>query len=286
MLLQHLLELDNQQIDEALGKWGTLAALGVAGLTGLGALSGVGPGGENPDVSPISTAQAARPPQTQPPATRTAPPATVHPNFPRELHHVASMNANDRVATFQTAMLPLIRAENQSIQNDRQRVRAIEQNRNASPQDRAWLHQKMDDYGASDVQGLLRRMDVIPASLVLAQSAIESGWGTDQIARTGNAFFGQRAVRTQGHIPGPQGERYRSYDSPQHSVRSYMRNLNTHRAYESLRTERAKLRRQGKTPTGLDLSVGLQSYSTRGDEYVQQIQRLIRGRDLGRFDRG
>jgi uncharacterized FlgJ-related protein len=283
MLLQHLLEIDNQQIDEALGKWGTLAALGMAGLTGLGALSSVGPGGENPDVSPISTAQAARLPHTQQAAARVA---TVHPNFPQELHSAGSMNPNDRVAAFQTAMLPVIRAENQSIQNDRQRVRAIEQNRHASPQDRAWLHQKMDDYGASDVQGLLRRMDVIPASLVLAQSAIESGWGTDQIARSGNAFFGQRAVRDQGHTPGPQGERYRSYDSPQHSVRSYMRNLNTHRAYEALRTERAKLRRQGKTPTGLDLSVGLQSYSTRGDEYVQQIQRLIRSRDLGRFDRG
>jgi len=34
------------------------------------------------------------------------------------------------------------------------------------------------------------------------------------------------------------------------------------------------------------LAVGLLSYSTRGAEYVEQVQRLIRSRDLGRFDRG
>jgi Bax protein len=276
----------DHQIDEALGKWATLAALGVAGVAGLGALGGSG-SSDTPDMSPISTAQAARTPQTvPPPVTRAHAPNQVHPNFPRELHSVASMNANDRVATFQNTMLPLIRAENQHIQNDRQRVRVIENNRAPSPQDRAWLNQKMADYGVTDVTSLMRRMDVIPPSLVLAQSAIESGWGTDQIARTGNAFFGQRAVRDQGHTIGPQGERYRSYESPQHSVRSYMKNLNTHRAYEALRAERTKLRRQGKTPTGVELAVGLLSYSTRGADYVQQVQRLIRSRDLGRFDRG
>ncbi len=51
------------------------------------------------------------------------------------------------------------------------------------------------------------------------------------------------------------------------------------------RIERDKLRRQGKTPTGADLAVGLLSYSTRGADYVQQVQRLIRSRDLGCFDR-
>jgi len=286
MLLQHLLERDNQIIDEALGKWGTLAALGMAGLSGLSALSGASDtNGEKMDLTPIATAHAAGVPRNQQPAFRAAQRPSIHPNFPRELHNVGTMSPRDRVEAFQNAMLPLIRAENQSILNDRQRVRAIHRNRNPSPQDRAWLNQKMEDYGASNVAGLLRRMDIIPPSLVLAQSAIESGWGTDQIARTGNAFFGQRAVRDQVHTPGPQGERYRSYDSPQHSIRSYMRNLNTHRAYEGLRNERARLRRQGKPVSGIDLATGLQSYSTRGAEYVQQVQRLIRSRDLGRFDR-
>ena len=284
MLIHHLLVLDNQQIDEALGKWATLAALGVAGVTGLGALSGGGSHGGTPDIAPISTAQAARTPPS-PPSARALQPNTLHPNFPRELHSVGRMSPNDRVATFQNTMMPIIRAENSRIQNDRQRVRVIEQNRQPSPQDRTWLAQKMRDYNVTDVTSLLNRMDVIPPSLVLAQSAIESGWGTDQIARSGNAFFGQRAQRDQGHIPGPQGEHYRSYESPQHSVRSYMKNLNTHRAYEALRAERAKLRSSGKTPTGADLAVGLLSYSTRGAEYVEQVQRLIRTRDLGRFDR-
>jgi Bax protein len=283
MLVCDLLSDSDQQIDEALGKLGTLAALGVAGVTGLGAFSSGT--GETPIMSPISTAQAARTTPNAPAAARPGASNQVHANYPRELHGAKQMSPNDRVAAFQNAMVPLIRAENSRIQDDRQRVRAIERNRTPSTQDQAWLKQKMDDYGATDVSSLMRRMDVIPVSLVLAQSAIESGWGTDHIARVGNSFFGQRAVRDQAHIPGPQGERYRSYESPQHSVRSYMKNLNTHRAYEALRAERAKLRRQGKNPTGVDLAVGLLSYSTRGAEYVQQVQRLIRSRDLGRFDR-
>ena len=40
---------------------------------------------------------------------------------------------------------------------------------------------------------LLRRVDVVPVALALAQSAIESGWGTSRFARNGNAVFGQKS---------------------------------------------------------------------------------------------
>ncbi len=41
------------------------------------------------------------------------------------------------------------------------------------------------------VAQLLRRVDVIPVSLVLAQAANESVWGTSRFAVDGNNLFGQ-----------------------------------------------------------------------------------------------
>ncbi len=38
---------------------------------------------------------------------------------------------------------------------------------------------------------LLKRFDELPATLILAQAAIESGWGTSRFARQGNSLFGQ-----------------------------------------------------------------------------------------------
>ena len=301
MTLDELFYKDQQLIDEALGKLGTLAAMGVAGLTGLASVGMSTPsnlgGAQNMHVPPpvaYGSPNARPAPAAQTPAasaTRAAPAPSaetpgVHANFPRELHHSGSMAANDRVAAFQNVMVPLIQAENDRIRADRTRARSISRNPHAHGAERAWLDQKMEEYGANDLNDLLKRMDVIPVSLVLAQSALESGWGTDTIARTANAFFGQKAVRSQSDVQGPMGERYRSYDSPQHSIRSYMHNLNTHRAYAGFRDDRAQMRRQNKPLSGVDLASGLRSYSTRGSDYVSAVQKLIRSRDLARWDRG
>lgn len=49
-------------------------------------------------------------------------------------------------------------------------------------------------FDAADEQAwetLLRRVDVVPASLALAQAANESAWGTSRFALEGNNYFGQ-----------------------------------------------------------------------------------------------
>lgn len=302
MLLEHLLQPENQHLEEALGKWGSLAALGAGVLGGLSAWGGTGSqlgGREHLDLAPpvprsstqlpaAPSAAVAAPTVTvaASPVARTTPATSgVHANFPSSLHHIRHMQPDARVAAFVTTMLPLIQAENTRIQADRARARRIISNANPSPQDAAWLQERRDHYGADNNQELMRRMDQVPASLVLAQAAIESGWGTDHIARSANAFFGQRATsRSHGHVLGPVGERYRAYDSPAHSIRSYMHNLNTHAAYQSLRAERTALRRANKPLSGIQLAGGLERYSTRGADYVKQVRDLIRSRNLHRYD--
>ena len=63
-----------------------------------------------------------------------------------------------------------------------------------------------------------------------------------------------------------------------------MRNLNTHPSYEELRSLRAQARVQEGPISGYALAGGLRSYSTRGEEYIADVQRMIRTNALEELD--
>lgn len=140
------------------------------------------------------------------------------------------------------------------------------------------------------VKELMRRVDVIPTSLVLAQAANESGWGTSRFAREGNNIFGQWCFDEGcGLVPNARGEdashEVRAFASVDAAVRAYFRNLNTHPSYEDLRTLRASMRMQGLELNSMVLARGLTRYSERGMEYVEELQDMIRINDLRERDR-
>ncbi len=96
-----------------------------------------------------------------------------------------------------------------------------------------------------------------------------------------------RANRGQGIIPKdrPEGETYevQKFATVYDSVRSYLHNLNTHSAYKHLRQLRSDSRVSGQSLKGLKLAEGLLRYSTRGEDYVKELQAMIRSNQLNRF---
>ncbi len=135
---------------------------------------------------------------------------------------------------------------------------------------------------------LLRRLDTLPPDLVLSQAANESGYGTSRFSRLGNNLFGQWTYATgTGLVPkersAKQRHEVRRFASLYDSVRSYMNNLNAHRAYQSLRTIRAQKRARGQALRGIDLAAGLRLYSSRRDAYVAEIRAIIRSNRLSRL---
>lgn len=139
---------------------------------------------------------------------------------------------------------------------------------------------------------LLRRVDVVPPSLALAQAAKESGWGTSRFAIEGNNFYGQwcfvedcgvvpvvPAVREEGAVHEVAG-----FDSAKESVEGYIHNLNYHPAYTELRSIRANLREQEEPVTGLKVAAGLESYSERGEAYIEELRSMILFNDLHEHD--
>lgn len=128
---------------------------------------------------------------------------------------------------------------------------------------------------------LLERVDAIALELSLAQSADESAWGQSRFARQGNNFFGQWCyTKGCGIVPSQRtrGSSYEvaSFDSVNHSVRSYIKNINTGRVYAKLRNIRRDNRAAGRQPDAIAQAAGLLKYSQRREAYVKEIRSMIR----------
>jgi Bax protein len=200
-----------------------------------------------------------------------------------------------RKALFLQAVLPLVLQVNDEIQADRNRLSDIRHRmqlgKRVSAADRLWLAVIADRYGVEngDIDELLRRIDVIPPSLALAQAAEESGWGSSRFVREGNALFGQWTFARDGHLvplerDDDKDHRIKAFDSLIDSVRAYALNLNTHRAYRAFRAQRAQFRAEGAPLEGRKLAGHLTRYSQRGPEYVRTIRNLIAGNGLSALD--
>lgn len=190
---------------------------------------------------------------------------------------------------FVKAVLPAVRVVNDEIMAIRARVKAALEH----GKDEAYVDDLARSYGLKDVsdgEGILARIDIVPASLVLAQAAIESGWGTSRFAREGNALFGQRTWNEEGEGIEPSearsgGFKVKSFSSIEDSVRAYVFNLNSHPAYAAFRKIRLQARRRGEPISSYALAQALLRYSEKGPAYVQTVRSVMKDNDLADFDR-
>ena len=210
------------------------------------------------------------------------------------------LTVSEKKNLFFRALLPMVLMVNEDILDDRARLRAmrkeLSEGRSLKARDFAWLRALAESYGFKDDFGedamaiatLLRRVDVIPPSLALAQSAVESAYATSRFAVEGNALFGQWRIG-KGLVPQQQRKhlgdyRVADFDTPMASIRAYMRNLNTNPAYKTFRDMRASARASGDALRGAPLAAGLRSYSEKGEAYVGLLRRLIAFNQLATCD--
>jgi len=145
--------------------------------------------------------------------------------------------------------------------------------------DRRWLERIAGEYRTKPMAfgDLLRRVDIVPPRLAVAQAVQESGWGTSRFARTGNALFGQHAPVGAGVITARGDARVglKAFDTIQRSVLGYMQNLNSHPAYGQFRRLRAKMRRDEKPINAMVLAGSLAQYSEEGGLYVDRLRKIM-----------
>lgn len=76
-----------------------------------------------------------------------------------------------------------------------------------------------------------------------------------------------------------------AFETPLHSVKSYILNLNTHPAYKGFRARRAELRNEGRDVlNGTELLPELSAYSEKGQAYLDILAEAIEVNRLSGLD--
>lgn len=122
----------------------------------------------------------------------------------------------------------------------------------------------------------------IPASVILAQMAIESSWGTSDLARSDNNFFGIKkgsswAGRVSYYDDDQAHEAFRSYDNVGQSLSDHSATLLQPRYLHRCPTD-------STDHLGWIKGIKAGGYATASN-YVDSVESLIRKYELDKFDR-
>lgn len=204
-------------------------------------------------------------------------------------------DVSDRKQAFFAFMRPLIKQANEAILKERRWIASLNFEQLTDKQ-RAKVSELIQKYRLKYTQitpqtqkNLLKKVDVIPQSLALAQAANESSWGTSRFARQANNFFGQWCFTPGcGLVPKQRragdSHEVKKFANVLESVKSYMLMLNSHPAFKPLRDVRLAARKQKQSFNGLTLVQGLEPYSALKQTYIESISQIIEHNQLTEYD--
>ena len=129
----------------------------------------------------------------------------------------------------------------------------------------------------------------IPRELIIAQAAIETGWGKSRFANEANNLFGIRTWNKEEEymLPIPwtkwPGWGVKVFKTKCDSVAYYINMIYEVYAYAEFREVRAQILEYGEIPNGLDLAPTLTKYASRPN-YTELIAELIEFNIRGVYD--
>jgi Bax protein len=196
-----------------------------------------------------------------------------------------NVHTDEAKMLFISALLPSILIVKHSLEQEIARVGYLLKKEHWRAKDSVFYEAQRSRYNASSPENLLTRMVTLPNSIVLAQAAVETGWGRSRFFLEANNVFGiwsydVNEPRIKASSMRDSVEIYvRSYDNLAQSIQDYFRTLGTARAYRGLRQTRLN------TNDPFRLLPHLGRYSERGADYINQLRTIIIQNDLTRFDR-
>ncbi len=190
----------------------------------------------------------------------------------------------------------LIEQENINILKERNHVLSLFKKDLRDKKNRSYKNKllkikwKYDIKKLYDKEEYLKKIDVVPASLALAQAAVESDLGRSRFTKEAHNIFGHWTYDEKiGIIPKkrPKNAKYfiRVFGSLQEAVTAYMLNLNRNKAFKSFQDKRDNLKQHGKSLSGLELSQTLINYSGIGTKYLDILKTMIKNENLEKYDR-
>lgn len=187
-------------------------------------------------------------------------------------------------AKFISAILPSILVAKHQVHNTKMKIERLRRKSAWTKSDTAYYQETKRRYTASNIDDLINRLVTLPNSVVLAQAAIETGWGESRFFIQASNLFGiwsydeNESRIAAGKTRSDKTIYLRSYDDMSVSIADYFDVLARHHAYKKLRDARLS------TSNPYVLANHLRNYSERRGWYTRQLKRVIRQNKLTKYD--
>lgn len=211
----------------------------------------------------------------------------VEPLIYTDLIDTGKLPPGEREGKFIELMLPSVLIVNRYLNEIRSEVHRIALKRDnridLEDEEEKFIKKNMAAYRADDLEQLERRLYVHPASIVLAQAALESGWGSSRFFVEGNNAFGiwsfddnDSRLKTSESRSG-RSIYLKKYDSLPESILDYYKVIarGPYKRFRDLRIINAD---------PLYLIRYLINYSELREDYVRKLRSVIRYAGLEEYD--
>lgn len=149
---------------------------------------------------------------------------------------------------------------------------------------KAFIDKQLLKYNAENVTDLLQKMSTLPTSLILAQAAVETNWGsTIAFTQANNPFhiISEKSSESRLKTFSANDEiiYLKKYEYLPDAIVDYFRNFNRQERFKTFRNQRSK------TDDPFQLVKYLENYSSQQDEkYVELLTNVIKRNNLTKYD--
>ncbi len=196
-----------------------------------------------------------------------------------------SLEGKELKDTFVEIMLPAVLIAKHRVSNKKEKLKKLQRKYKWNEEDSVFYQSLLEEYKAGDVENLLQKLKTPPNSIILAQAAVESGWGRSRFCKEANNIFGiwsynEDEPRIIAKVNRGNNPIYlRKYNDFSSSIEDYFRVISKAKAYHSFRQNNL----DGNSP--YELVEHLVYYSERRWDYVNQLKTIMRQNDFHEFDR-
>ena len=197
---------------------------------------------------------------------------------------LTGLDVQNKKQAFINLMIPSILIAKYQLEQDRIKVLALQKKTEPlSNEEEQYLFNLKRDYKCHTSKELLSRLKTHPTSIVLAQAAIESGWGTSRFYKEANNIFGvwsysenESRIKAMEDREG-QSVYVEKYDALPKSIVSYFKTI-ARGPYSEFRAAREKISEVSVLISYLEV------YSELREEYVKRLDQLIQYNKFEKYD--
>ena len=201
--------------------------------------------------------------------------------------HVAGLNklpGREARKKFIAVVLPSVLIAKYEIEERKKKLLVIRDKKIWERADSLYFIDMTTRYKGKSMEDMLARIGTLPNSIVLAQAAMESGWGQSRFFLEGNNLFGMWSYNKfesrieAGKTRGNKRIYLRSYMDISQSITHYFEIISKSWAYKGLRKARLE------TTDPHKLLPHLSNFSERRSIYTMQLKKVIDQYDLTKYD--